>query len=66
MKLSQEAINLFEYLATNAHHQIAIDELIANQSAELNKIYSSKDSDSMKNYFSSTGYFADSIKVTEK
>jgi len=66
MKLSQEAINFFEHLATNAHHQIVMDELIANQSSEFKEIYSSKNSESVRNQFNSIGYLADTTKVTEK
>jgi hypothetical protein len=65
MKLSEQAINFFEHLATNAHHQIAIDELLANQSSKIKEIYLANSSEFLKNQFSTTGYLADSIKVTE-
>ncbi len=65
MKASKEAVNFFEHLATNTHHQVAMDELLAKQSPEIKEIYSSKSSEFVKNHFNATGYFADSIKVTE-
>jgi hypothetical protein len=65
MNLSTKAINLFEELATNAHHKITTDKLLANQPAEIKEIYLSNNSEHVKNHFSTTGYFADSIKVTE-
>lgn len=65
MKLSLQVINLFEHLATNIHSNVVIDELIANQSDEVKEILSSKSSENLKKQFSKTGYFADSVKVTE-
>lgn len=65
MKLALEAIKFFEKLATNAHHQIPIEELIAQQSPEIKEIFLSKSSEVLRKQFSITGYFADSIKVTE-
>jgi hypothetical protein len=65
MKLSTQAINFFEHLATHAHHKVETDELLAKQSPEIKEIYSSKSSEFVKNQFNTTGYFADSIKVTE-
>ena len=65
MKLSTQAINLFEQLATNAHHKVDISKLMANQTLELQEIYSSKSSEYFRKQFSDSSYFADSIKVTE-
>ncbi len=65
MKLSVQVIHFFEHLAANAHHQVPIDELLANQSDEIKKIFSSSNSENLKNQFSNSGYLADSIKVTD-
>ena len=66
MKLSEQAINFFESLATKAHHQIVIDELLAGQSSEIKEIYHSNNSEFVKTKFNAEGYFADSVKVTER
>jgi len=65
MNLSTQAINFFKELATNAHHKVTANKLLANHSAKLKELYLSNSSEYVKNYFSTTGYFADSIKVTE-
>lgn len=65
MNQSKEAINFFEQLATNAHHRVFINEMLLKQSPEIKDLYLSNSSECIRKYFNTTGYLADSIKVTE-
>ena len=65
MKLSTQAMDFFEYLATNAHHRYSINELLVNQPTEIKEICLSNSSEYLKNHFTTTNYFADSVKVAE-
>ena len=67
MKINQskEAINFFEQLATNAHHQVFIDEMLLKQSPEIKNLYLSNNSECIKKNFNTTDYLADTTKVTE-
>jgi hypothetical protein len=64
MKLSTQAIGVFEKLAMNAHHAIEINTLLADQSQAVKEIFSLRDSTNVRNQFGTTGYFPDSVKVT--
>lgn len=65
MKLSTQVINVFEKLATNTHHNVDKNALIENQPQAVKEILSLKESTDVRDQFSKTGYFSDSVKVTE-
>jgi len=52
-----------EQLANNAHHSIAIHDLVTAQPTEVQKAFLANDVGSMKNQISSTEYYANNVDV---
>lgn len=61
--MTDAVLNLFEKLAINAHHRLALDDLLKEQSVEVQQVFQKNDGYALKSLFCNPMELADKTTV---